>query len=149
MIENLTYEDFDRIVKLENICFEHDAFTPSFFEELFSDERVIFLGIKIDNELAAMTMFYNWEGLNDYVKIISMSVHPNHRHNGFASLLMSKMIEFAKEHHLIKLSAETRKSNNAMQSIFEKFNCKLEYEVIDYYDNPNENAYRYTCYLDT
>jgi ribosomal protein S18 acetylase RimI-like enzyme len=142
-VELLTVNDLDEIVELENLCFDADGYSKAFFIEMFQDERTIAFAVKDNKKLIAMLFAYNWVGVRNYLKLISIGVHPDYRNKGLAKEFMRISFDIMNDYQLTAISAETRASNKAMQSVFEAFGYRIERRVKDYYDNPNEDALRY------
>ena len=134
---------FDAVVSLEKLCFPNDYMNEKDLDNQFKDERTSFFAIIKDNDLLAQISIYNWKGENDYVKIISIGVHPDHRNKGYAHDLMQYTIKSMNDDNMYIFKAETRESNLKMQKIFSDFGFAIEYKMEDYYDNPSESAFRY------
>lgn len=142
-IVRLTVKDINDIFTLEKVCFPGDYTESRGWMELLEDERTFVFGIEEDNIIKASISIYNWKGENDYIKIMSIGTHPDHRNKGYAKILMQHVIDEMLKDDMHIFKGETRKSNFNMQKTFEGFGYKIIGEVEDYYDNPTENAYKY------
>lgn len=87
---------------------------------------------------------YNWAGIRDFLKILSLLVHPDYRGEKRSYHLLKNAIEIEKLNNLKRIEGETRESNNAIRSIFEYFGFKIIDTLDEYYQNPDERAIRYS-----
>lgn len=143
-IVRLTIKDIDEVCKFDAICFPDDSTKLEDWIELMNDERTSVFAILENDVIKANISIYNWKGENDYTKIMFIGTHPDHRNKGYARQLMQYTIDEMLKDDMHIFKGETRESNIKMQSLFEEFGYKIEFKVDDYYDTPNETAYRYS-----
>lgn len=137
---SLNKDDMDQIVMLEKTCFPSDYYTEKTFREMMNDVRTVVLGFKEDDKLIAMMFLYDWKGEKDFLKIMNIAVHPDFRNNKYATRLIKHSVGVMVKSNLGKIKSETRKSNLAMQKVFENCGFIQECEVKEYYSNPVESA---------
>lgn len=102
----------------------------------------------MDSEKIVGQIFvYNWSGEKDYVKIMSLAIHPDKRKQGLAHQLLDHVTKEMGQGEVKYFCGETRESNKAMQKVFE--DCGYELDGIEkgYYIHPGENAYKYILRL--
>ena len=143
-IVRITSEGLNDIHKLEAICFPDDYTEREDWIELLKDEKTFVFAIKENNLIIANISIYNWKGENDYIKIMSIGTHPDHRNKGYAHMLMQYTIDEMLKDDMHIFKGETRESNIKMQKVFEDLGYKIMSKVEDYYDNPMEIAYKYS-----
>lgn len=142
-IFRLGIKDMDAIIEMESICFPNEPWQREDWIELLNDERAIYLAHLDESKIAANLFLYNWAGENDYLKVMTLSIHPDYRGQGRAQALLTAALEIAKKNNLDKILAETRLSNSAMQYILEKSGYREINRVDHYYDRPDETALKY------
>lgn len=143
-ILKLSMIDIHEIYNFEKICFPKEYTEMEVWIDLLEDERTSVFAIKEKNEIVAFISIYNWKGENDYIKIMCLATHVDHRSKGYAHMLMQYIIDEMLKEDMHIFKAETRKSNLKMQKIFDRFAYKLTSQVEDYFDHPVETAYKYT-----
>jgi ribosomal-protein-alanine N-acetyltransferase len=137
-------EDLDDFLESEKICFQDDDIKRKDWIELLEDERTSIYTIKENEVIKAHMAIYNWKGKNNYIKIMTIGTHPEHRSMGYAHILMQYTIDEMLKDDMHIFKGETRESNLKMQKIFEDFGYKFIGKVEKYYDNPTETAYKYS-----
>lgn len=143
-IVRLRLEDLDVFLALEKNCFPDEDVKREDWIELLKDERTSIYAIKENEVIKAHISIYNWKGKNNYIKIMTIGTHPEHRNKGYAHTLMQYIIDEMLKDDMRIFKAETRESNLKMQKVFEDFGYKLIDKVESYYDNPTETAYKYS-----
>ena len=86
---------------------------------------------------------YNWKGEMDYLKIMNVAIHPDYRKQGLANKLMALAKKECEESELVRICGETRESNTAMKTVFEKNGYELNTVEENCYENPVESGYKY------
>ena len=111
--------------------------------ELLNDKRTTYYAIVIGERIIGNVFTYNWEGERDFLKIMNIAVDPEYRRQGIATKLMGYVMEEFNTSTLVKICAETRESNIAMQKVFEK--CGYDFYKVEpnCYSNPDENGFKY------
>lgn len=72
--------------------------------------------------------------------ITNIAIHPNYRHLGIASLILSTLIEESKNRGAYSITLEVRKSNLAAQNLYGKFDFIEEGCRKNYYSDNLEDA---------
>lgn len=131
------------IVNFNKLCFPTDFWKESDFDELLNDEKAVYYAMTDGNRIVGDLFIYNWEGEKDYVKIMNLAVHPDYRNRGIAGTLLENAKKAMEKAGLKRICGETRESNAAMRSVFEKCGYKLNKIEPDYYVDPTEAACKY------
>lgn len=92
---------------------------------------------------AAVMFVYNWQGEQDYGKIMNLAVHPAYRGRGLAVQLLRAATELLQAAGLPRICGETRLSNEAMRRTFASCGYRLTRIEEDYYDHPPESACKF------
>ena len=92
-IKKLGMEHFEPIVAFDKLCFPTDFWKEEDFKELLSDERTTYYAAMDGDIIAADVFIYNWQGKQDYVKIMNVAVHPDCRKRGLAKQLLNLVTE--------------------------------------------------------
>ena len=143
-IKKLGIESLDTILELEGLCFPvPDRWKEADWRELLEDERAVYYAMTDGDKLIGNVFIYNWEGENDYVKIMNVSVHPDYRKQGVAGRLLNRVTEEMKSDGMFRFRGETRSTNKAMQQTFEKCGYKLDRVEEHYFHDPDESAWKY------
>ena len=143
-IVRLTIKDLDGIDTLEKVCFPEDFIKRKDWIEFLEDEKTFVFAIKENNIIKAYIAIYNWKGENDYIKIMTIATHPDHRNKGYGHRIMQHTIDEMLKDDMRIFKAETRESNVKMQKIFEDFGYEMVSKVEDCFDNPVESSYKYS-----
>ena len=143
-IVSLSLKDLEDFLKSQAIYFPDDNIKREDWIELLEDEKTFVYVIKENEVIKASIAIYNWKGENDYIKIMTIGTHPEHRNRGYAHILMQYVIDEMLKDDMHIFKGETRESNLKMQKVFEDFGYKIISKVEEYYDNPNETAYKYS-----
>jgi len=129
--------DFDRL------CFPTDYWKEEDWKDLLADERAIYYALCEDGRLIGDVFIYNWQGEKDYVKIMNIAVHPEHRGKRLGRMLLEHATAEMTAIGMKRFCGETRATNTAMQRVFEVCGYALDRIEEGYYDAPTESAYKY------
>lgn len=146
-IQRLGIERFDSIVQFNKLCFPLDPWPEEDWKMLLEDDRSIYYALMDDGQIIGCVFVYNWQGEKDYVKIMDMAVHPNHRNQCYGRQLLNYVTDQMQVLGMTRFRAETRASNMAMQRVFDI--CGYVFSAVEeeYYDCPTESAYKYVLQL--
>lgn len=107
------------------------------------------VSIKFNNERDVYVLAY--EGNNqvgcvdarlvlDEIQINDVAVNEEFRHQGIASAMFERLLEFAREHSCKKISLEVRADNEVAQALYRKFGFVQVGLRKDFYTNPTDDA---------
>lgn len=144
----LGIEAKEAIIAFNKLCFPTDAWKRSDWEALLSDDKAVYYAMMYSTEIVGCLFIYNWQGENDYIKIMNLAVHPDCRNRGIARMLLKNAHQDMRASGLSRICGETRESNAAMRHLFEKCGYTLNRIESDYYSNPNEAGYKYVFMAD-
>lgn len=133
----------DAIIAFDKLCFPTDHWKTADWEELLADERAVYYAMTDGNRIVGDIFIYDWQGENDYIKVMNLAVHPEYRGRGIGRRLLENAAERMREAGLARVLGETRESNAAMRHIFEECGYRLNRIEQDYYQDPTEAACKY------
>ena len=81
-------ESLKEIVAFDCLCFPTDFWRQEDWENLLKDECAIYYALLDGEQIVAGLFLYNWQGKRDYVKIMSLAVHPKYRKQGLGERLL-------------------------------------------------------------
>lgn len=146
-IVKLNIENLEEICAFDQICFPLEYNSKETWIELLQDERTIVFALREDQQILAHLAIYNWNGENDYIKIMTIGTHPNQRGKGHAHRLMQHIIDEMPKEGMRKFRAETRESNLKMQKVFSDFGYQVTSKIDPCYENPTEAGLKYALDL--
>lgn len=88
-LSQLSKQDLEAIYAFDILCFPKDSTNKETWIEIVNDPRTTIYAIKNHQEIIASISIYNWKGEQDYVKIMFLSSHPNHRNKGLGTRLLN------------------------------------------------------------
>lgn len=140
----------ETIIRFNRKCFLTDLWKPEDWRELLADPRAIYYGA-VDTDTGALAgnlFIYNWQGEQDYIKIMNLGVHPDYRGQGLAHRLLTYAAREMTALGMKRFCGETRASNQAMRKVFEACGYRLERTEAGYYADPEESACKYVLCLE-
>ena len=117
-LQKLGTERIQEIIEFDHLCFPNDFWKEEDWESLLRDERAIYYALLDDGRIVGDLFLYNWQGEQDYVKLMHISVHPDYRKQGLGERLMTHAQQEMKELGMGRFRGETRASNLPMQRLF-------------------------------
>ena len=78
-IRILGSESEAELIEFNKLCFPKDFWKEEDWHELLSDPRAVYYALLDGDTLIGNVFIYNWQGEHDYVKIMNLSVRPDHR----------------------------------------------------------------------
>lgn len=142
-IKVIELKDLDKLQKLEESSFSK-PWSRETLEELLESDRARVLGLFEEEELLGYSCL---EWVLDEGSLTNIAVAPEHRRNGFASILMEKTIEFAKEKDMAFIFLEVRVGNESAVNLYRKYGFEAAGVRKNYYSAPVEDALLMTLNL--
>lgn len=96
-LQKLGTERMQEIIEFDHLCFPNDFWKEEDWESLLRDERAIYYALLDDGRIVGDLFLYNWQGEQDYVKLMHISVHPDYRKQGLGERLMTHAQQEMKE----------------------------------------------------
>ena len=144
LLQRLNKNDLPEIIAFNRRCFSPgDRWSEADWTELLEDERAHYYALLENGQIVGNIFLYNWQGERDFLKIMNLGIHPDHRGRGLAYRLLQRAAEELKASGLERCCGETRESNHAMRRAFERCGYRLNKTEESYYENPTESACKY------
>jgi ribosomal-protein-alanine N-acetyltransferase len=121
-IETASVKLLDKLFKIEEQCFDQEAFTKRQIAYLLSDYNTISLIAKLENEIAGFILA-QIEIENDtlFGHIITINVVPAFRKKGIGSKMMEEMEAILKQKGISECHLEVREDNSPALKLYQ--NC--------------------------
>jgi len=113
------------------------SWTMAFLTPEIDKEDTCFLVAQMGDEVLGFAVFRE---VGDDGELLQIATRKDTRQGGVGSLLLSAVLQYAKEKSLGKVFLEVRDSNAAAIGLYEKFGFKTLRVRKGYYDNPTEDA---------
>ncbi len=143
IIKKATIENLEDIYKIEESVFAHPWSIDS-LKNLLEDEKSVAF-IAVDNN--AICGYCGVNTVLDEGYITNVAVLEHYRRQGIGRLLVSALVDFAKDKSLAFLTLEVRKSNTPAINLYKSNGFEEVGERKNYYTSPTENALLMTRYF--
>lgn len=139
-MQKLGMDSYDAILEFDKLCFPK----VSWWLDLLKNDRTTYYALMDDNKIIGNLATYNWSGKDDYMKIMGISVHPDHRNKGLATELMKYAEEECISSGLKNICIEILPDNLAMQRVLKKCGYEKDNYVNPIYGPQETQNYFYT-----
>jgi len=136
LIRTAKKEDFDSLFELEEICFKEEKFHRKQLKYLLNKARSVVL-VADDNGIIGSILVLLRDNIHN-ARIYSLNVHPAHRRQGIASLLMDKTMDLLKEKGVNKVTLEVGVNNKPAQNLYASKGFVVDKKLYNYYKNGDD-----------
>lgn len=133
-IRKATITDLNKILDIENLCFDNEKFTRKQFLYLIQKAKGGFF-VAESNNLVVGYISILQRSNSENLRIYSIAVHPEARGRQIGQKLIEVCKEFAKEKELRHISLEVRTDNTAAIKLYQKNNFIIIGIIQGYYGN--------------
>ncbi|SHI67116.1 ribosomal-protein-alanine N-acetyltransferase [Dethiosulfatibacter aminovorans DSM 17477] len=126
----------DGIMTVEKKCFTVPWSKNMFLSEMYNDNTFLYVLLENNAVIGYISLFK----VLDEMHINNIAVDPYCQRKGYASLIMDRSIEIAKELSVTYLTLEVRKANTPAIELYKKYGFEIMGFRKDYYKNPKEDA---------
>ncbi len=137
VIERMTIDDIENVLKVENDCFSTPWSRDSFVRELVENKIALYLVAKI--EKIAVGYIGVWKIFNEG-HITNVAVHSDYRGKGIATRLISELLSLCEKDGIDAFTLEVRRSNIVAQNLYKKFQFAECGFRKGYYQDTKEDA---------
>lgn len=130
-ITTMTLSDLEEIKDILSIDFD-DFWNFEIFKEELANNNSTYLVLRYDNEIVC---FGGIKIILDESNIMDIVTKKDKRNQGFAKILLNKLINISKEKNCTSITLEVRENNIAAISLYESFNFKEVGRRKKYYKN--------------
>jgi ribosomal-protein-alanine N-acetyltransferase len=126
----MTIQDVQEVYKLETLIF-NDAWQIEYFESEVTNAKISYpCVLEKDSIILGYAVSWSYSG---EVHIGNIAIHPEHRGEGFAKMLMDHLMDRYKNAEIMYL--EVRKSNQAAIGLYQSYGFEKIYIRQGYYSN--------------
>lgn len=138
MIRELTIQDLDQVLAIENLQFKTPWTRRDFEHELSQNPFAHYLVLEENGRvLAYLGLWF----LGNHAQITNLATHPNHLRQGHAQALVQHALALSYVQSLRNVNLEVRVSNQAAQALYQKMGFQTEAVRKDYYPDTHEDAF--------
>lgn len=132
-------EDAAGVEIVEKACFAMPWSRQSFWEEAAKKDAYYLLAVDMDDKEKIIGYVGVWFVLGEG-QITNVALMPQYQGQGIASMMISRIIEIAKEHSIGSMTLEVRPSNQKAIKLYQKFGFRSVGRRPRYYIDNNEDA---------
>lgn len=133
----MTEDDIDQIVKIEQACFPNPWKRESFENELRLNKFALYIVIEDDKEVFGYCGVWV---IIDEAHITNIALLPHYRGKKYGEALLRKVMELAKFNGAKTMTLEVRVSNHIAQSLYRKLGFQEGAIRKNYYEDNQEDA---------
>lgn len=133
-IEKIKNEDINDIVQIEQASFP-DPWPRNFFASELAGSLDFSFVLKYNNRIIGYIIC---QIIHPDASILNFAIHPEHRHQGYGSLLLKFLLNNLIEKEIVNIFLEVRKSNLTALKLYEKAGFMVISERKKYYSNKED-----------
>jgi ribosomal protein S18 acetylase RimI-like enzyme len=141
MIRTAVPEDIDKLIVIEEQCFEEDRISRRQFRHLLTRANAAVLVDERDQRLVGDVVVL-FSRATSVARLYSLAVAPDMRGQGVARALIQAAEQVAWSNHRAYMRLEVRKDNATAIALYERLGYRRFGEWVDYYDD-HVDAWRY------
>jgi ribosomal-protein-alanine acetyltransferase len=135
-IETASIKQLDELFRIEEDCFNQEAFTKQQIAYLLSDFNTIALIAKSNLDIAGFIIAQiEVEENTEYGHIVTINVAPKFRRKGIATKLLQEIESFLRQRSITQIRLEVREDNNTALKLYNKLDYKTHGKLDRYYGN--------------
>jgi [ribosomal protein S18]-alanine N-acetyltransferase len=135
-METASIRLLDKLLEIENQCFDQEAFTKRQLAYLLTDYNSIGLVAKTDNGIAGFIISQvEIENDTSYGHIITINVASPYRRKGIGSQMLQEIEKILKEKGVNECHLEVREDNSAALKLYQKSGYQKIAKLEKYYGN--------------
>lgn len=137
MVRDMTVDDLEKIVEIENETFSMPWSKEGFVKalEMKNNKYIVF------EEHGEILGYCGYYGVVDEAEITVVCVKDTARKRGIAKIMLSELFIKAKERGIERIILEVRVSNEPAIRLYERMGFNNLGVRRDFYENPREDAY--------
>lgn len=136
-VREMTLDDLDSILYIENSSFATPWTRESFEKEIRNNQLAKYLVIEYGNQIVGYGGMWF---IIDEAHITNIAIEKEFRNKRLGSFLVKAMIEYAEKLGIHRMTLEVRQSNISAQRLYEKFGFRPCGKRPKYYQDNNEDA---------
>ena len=132
----MTVEDLEQVVEIENRLFS-DPWTKECFFTFLTKENTMFFVIEEKEKILA---YCSMQTVLDEGDILNVAVSPDRQREGIGYFLVDSMLKMAEMIGIHIVHLEVREGNGTARRLYERLGFKEDGLRKNYYTDPTENA---------
>jgi ribosomal-protein-alanine acetyltransferase len=133
-IETANIKLLDALYRIEEQCFDQEAFSKRQIAYLLTDYNTIALVAKADNGIAGFIITQvEVEENTEFGHIITINVPPAHRRQGIATKLLCEIENLLKQKGITECRLEVREDNNPAIKLYQTMSYQTVGKLESYY----------------
>jgi ribosomal protein S18 acetylase RimI-like enzyme len=135
-IETASIKQLDELFRIEEDCFDQEAFTKQQIAYLLRDFNTIALIAKSNLDIAGFVIAQiEVEENTEYGHIVTINVAPKFRRKGIATRMLQEIEIFLRQRSITQIRLEVREDNNTALKLYNKLDYKTQGKLDRYYGN--------------
>lgn len=143
-IRDMTEEDLDQVMEIENLCFKHPWKKVDFLYEMYENDFSNLLVIELSNQSLGLKQICGfidfWTTFNS-ATIAQIAVHPDIQRQKLGTELINEAIKECKIKKVNTITLEVRVSNLTAQNFYLKHGFKKVVIKTGYYSDGEDAIY--------
>jgi len=135
MIRPATSKDVDELLRLENLCFEHDRLKRTDFRNALRAARSLVL-VTDDGERLAAYALLKMQGRLGH--LLSLAVDPEQRRRGLGRALIAAVEDAARTRGARHMQLELREDNGAAEALYKSLGYRHHGTWLAYYEDESD-----------
>lgn len=136
-IELMDKDHIEGVMVVENTSFRVPWSRDAFFQEVNQNEFAIYYVALIEGKVVGYAGVWV---ICDEGHITNIAVHPDYRRKGIGSLLIEKLMTYARDHEVVVMTLDVRVGNDTAKKMYAKFGFKEGGLRKEYYSDNLEDA---------
>jgi ribosomal-protein-alanine acetyltransferase len=133
-IETATLKLLDQLYRIEEVCFDEEAFSKRQIAYLLTDYNTLAFAAKADNDLAGFIIAQvEVEENTEFGHIITINVAPKYRRKKIASKLLGEIEALLKQKGIGECRLEVREDNHSAIKLYESLGYQSMGKLENYY----------------
>src|SRR6187549_3156200 len=138
IVDAMGRDDIEAVLEIERRCFRPTWSREALLEELDRDWARV--DLVRGAGVGGVAAFANYWLVADELHILNIATHPLERRRGHATRLLAHMIEVARGLPCRVVTLEVRRSNQAAQDLYRRFDFRSVGVRPNYYSDDQEDA---------
>ncbi|HET7175098.1 MAG TPA: ribosomal protein S18-alanine N-acetyltransferase [Gammaproteobacteria bacterium] len=135
MIRPATSKDVDELLRLENLCFEHDRLKRTDFRNALRASRALVL-VHAEAERLSAYALLRMKGRQGHLQ--SLAVDPEARRQGLGRRLIAAVEEAALERGARHMQLELREDNGGAEALYRSLGYRHHGTWLSYYEDQSD-----------
>ena len=137
-MREITFEQIDSVLKIEEACFHKEAWSKMDFESMRDWANLKLFGTFEEEQLIGYIGIFDFD---EHYEIATFGIMPEYQNQGRGEELLNEAFDWMKENHPGMVTLEVRVSNAHAIHLYQKMGFDFLAIRKNYYMNPREDGY--------